>query len=368
MNAHNLRTTLRRNLVALTAFSLLSLVACFGFAASGAQTDGKEEREVVEKIPKHLPIKVKIKKPEKLKDAQNEEWLGEFELEVTNTGTKRIYYLYISLRLPDVIAPTGHPFGYGLQYGRTALVALDEPVRPEDVPLLPGGVVVLKAPAEQAMLWRRGRAEGDRANPKKIELIFRDLNFGDGTGFVGGKPLPEVKERGANDTCPGGDSNTREAASAADPRRSYFPDIASLATYLPPPASLVPAFFFGNPASPAPAARQDLCCTSPCERLKPGTDQGCECPIGERNIVRSASCSDPAASCGSRRYETLECMVNGQKRFCEESFINPTCAPPDADADADTGVRAGGAAARPLLPAEALPAGPQPLGSLHLEL
>ena len=218
MNAHGLSSLFRRhNLVTLTFLCLLSLVAVCGFMTSNAQSPSEGEREVVEKIPKHLPIKVKIKKPEKLKDAKNEEWLGELEVEVTNTGTKPIYYLHISVFLPDVFAPTGYPFGYPLKYGRTALVDLDEPVRPDDVPLRPGEVVVLKVPAERAELWRRGRAEGDRPNPKKIELIFNNLNFGDGTGFVGGKPLPEVKERGANATCPGGDGNAVGAASAASP-------------------------------------------------------------------------------------------------------------------------------------------------------
>ena len=229
MNAHRFRSMfILRHLAPFTTLCLFSLVAVCGFVASHAQQSTPEgEREVVEKIPKHLPIKVKIKKPEKLKDAKNEDWLGDVELEVTNTGTKPIYYLYISVRLPDVFAPTGHPFGYGLQYGRTALVALDEPVRPDDVPLLPGGVVVLKVPAERAELWRRGRAEGDRANPKKIELIFNDLNFGDGTGFIGstGKPLPEVKERGANDTCPGGDGDALGAASAASPPQTKPPHL-----------------------------------------------------------------------------------------------------------------------------------------------
>lgn len=329
MNAHGLSSLLRRqHLLPLTLFCLLSLVVVCGFVASRAQSPTEGEREVVEKIPKHLPIKVKIKKPEKLKDARDEDWLGELEVEVTNTGTKPIYYLYISVFLPDVFAPNGHNFGFPLEYGRTRLVVLSEPVRPDDVPLLPGEVVVLKVPAEQAELWRRGRAKGDRANPKKIEFIFDNLNFGDGTGFRGGKPLPEVKERSANDTCPGGDGNAVGAASAADPPRSYFPDMASLATYLPPPASLVPAFFFDRPASSAPAVRQDLCCTSPCSRLKDATDQGCECPVGERRIVQSASCSDPEGSCGSIIYESFQCMVNGQERFCERSRIDPTCAPP----------------------------------------
>lgn len=251
MNAHRHRQMLRRHhLLPLTSAFLLLVVAVCGFVASRAQSDEKGEREVVEKIPKHLPIKVRIKRPEKLKDAQNEDWLGELEVEVTNTGTKPIYYLWISVFLPDVFAPNGHSFGYPLKYGRNELVALDEPVRPEDVPLRPGEVVVLKVPAEQAQLWRRGRAEGDRPNPKKIELIFNYLNFGDGTGFVGGKPLPEVKERGANATCPGGEGDAVGAASAANPPRSYFPDIASLATYLPPPASLVPAFFWVDPPHP----------------------------------------------------------------------------------------------------------------------
>ena len=98
MNAHGLRSLFRRrNFAALTAVFFLSLVAVCGFSYSRAQSDEKEEREVVDKIPKHIPIKVKVKKPEKLKDAENEDWLGELELEVTNTGTKPIYHLHISL-------------------------------------------------------------------------------------------------------------------------------------------------------------------------------------------------------------------------------------------------------------------------------
>ena len=47
-----------------------------------------EERELEDKIPKHLPIKVKIKKEKEkaFKDLKNEKWLRDFELEITNTG------------------------------------------------------------------------------------------------------------------------------------------------------------------------------------------------------------------------------------------------------------------------------------------
>jgi hypothetical protein len=330
MNAHARRSLIRRRHVTTLALALsASLIALCGLSYSRAQEAEKKEREVVYKIAKHLPIKVKVKKPEKLKDLENEDWLGEVELEVTNTGTKPIYYLHISLYLPDVFASDGHNYGFGLQYGRGELVSLSEPVRPDDVPIKPGEVVVLKVPESVVEGWKLFRAEGRVTNPKKIEFIHNNLNFGDGTGFLGGigKPMPERKERGANATCPGGDGNAVGAASAAYPPRSYFPDIASLATYLPSPADLVPAFFFGRPASPAPAAGQDICCTSPCSRLKDAVDQGCPCPGVQRRIVQPTSCSDPEGRCGTIRHEKLPCTAGGVPHECEESVIEPCGAP-----------------------------------------
>ena len=51
-----------------------------------------QERIFENKIPAHIPIKIKIKKgkEESFKDLKNEKWLREFELEVTNTGDKPI--------------------------------------------------------------------------------------------------------------------------------------------------------------------------------------------------------------------------------------------------------------------------------------
>lgn len=258
MNAHNFRSILcRRNLLPLTVTCLFLVVAVCGFVGSRAQQSPPEgEREVVEKIPKHLPIKVKVKKPEKLKDAQNEDWLGDVELEVTNTGTKPIYYLHISAYLPDVISPGGHNFGFILEYGRPALIALDEPVRPDDVPIRPDEVVILKVPADNVQAWKLFRANGKAANPKKLEFIFNYLNFGDGTGYVGsdGKLLPEVRERGANGSCPGGDK-AGEVKPVMGPPRYHFPELVSLANYLPPPADLAPAFFLVNLPHPLRRAR-----------------------------------------------------------------------------------------------------------------
>src|SRR5881396_2315597 len=55
----------------------------------------QEERQVEDSIPKHVPIKVKLKreKEAKFKDLNNSDWLRDFELEVTNTSNKPIYFL-----------------------------------------------------------------------------------------------------------------------------------------------------------------------------------------------------------------------------------------------------------------------------------
>jgi hypothetical protein len=118
MNTQRLRSLLqRRNILPLTIALLSSLIILYGLASGAAQTPEKEEREVEDKIPKHLAIKVKIKKPEKLKDAKNEDWPDDVEIEVTNTGTKPIYFLSIHLALPDVLAENGNHYVFLYHYG-----------------------------------------------------------------------------------------------------------------------------------------------------------------------------------------------------------------------------------------------------------
>jgi|GEM_PF-1364385 len=260
MNAHRLRSPFgRRNLLPSASAFLLSVVAAYGFAVSRAQEPSPPTpeggREVVYKIPEHLPIKVKVRKPERLKDEKNEGWLGELELEVTNTGTKPIYYVDIIIDMPDVFAPNGLNLAYPVKYGRDELFSFREPVRPDDVPIEPGESAVLSVTESEAEGWRRGRAKEVLSNPKKVEFLFYVINFGDGTGFLGptGEPMPKRRERGANAPCAGDDARAVEAASAAYPPRSYFPEVASLAAFIPQPAGLVPAFLFGKAASPAPA-------------------------------------------------------------------------------------------------------------------
>lgn len=201
---------------------------------------------MVDKIPKHLPIKIKVKKEKegRVKDLKNEDWIGDLEVEVTNTGTKPIYYLDIVLTLPDVFGPNGVQIGCFLKYGRGELISISEPLRQDDVPIKPGEVAVLTVPAHLVEGWRRVRGRGELTNPKKIEFLFGLINFGDGTGFSGtdGGSLPDIKERGAKAPCAGDDS-AGDVASLKDPPRYRFPDLASLVFFLPRPVSLTPAVF-----------------------------------------------------------------------------------------------------------------------------
>src|SRR3712207_4633634 len=69
-------------------FLLAFFLVCggIGIVPSTAQSQ-PEAKELDDKIPKHLPIKVKVKNLDK------KNWVREVEVEVKNTGDKPIYFL-----------------------------------------------------------------------------------------------------------------------------------------------------------------------------------------------------------------------------------------------------------------------------------
>src|SRR5690349_15771618 len=105
----------------------------------------ENERQLEDLIPKHVPIKIKIKKDKEagFKDLKNEKWAREFELEVTNTGTKPIYFLYFIV-WTDVKAAAGFRIDFPLYYGREQLGDITTKAEPSDVPINPGESVSLK--------------------------------------------------------------------------------------------------------------------------------------------------------------------------------------------------------------------------------
>jgi hypothetical protein len=176
----------RKRLFLFFVIFLASVLLMTGmFALSVAQSP--EERELEDKIPKHLPIKVKIKKEKEkaFKDLENEKWVRSLELEVTNVGDKPIYLLRFLIVLPEIIDETGYNVGLILHYGRNQLGDLTTKAEPDDVPIKPGETYVFKVGEGQVLGLESFARKHNNIQPKKIMLKFQMLSFGDGTGFEG---------------------------------------------------------------------------------------------------------------------------------------------------------------------------------------
>lgn len=146
------------------------------------------ERVIEDQIPSHIPIKVELKNLDK------EPLLRNLEVKVTNTSNKPIYYLNLSLMLPDVLSPKGNPIGFPLKYGRAELISFQEPIHPDDKPIAPGESFIFKVSEENLGPFERFAARNKLplSEIKQIYLMFHLLNFGDKTGFsdTGGSPIP----------------------------------------------------------------------------------------------------------------------------------------------------------------------------------
>jgi hypothetical protein len=144
------------------------------------------------RVPEHLPIRVKIKREkEKLfRDLNNGNWARDFELEVRNTGDKPIYFLFFYLIVPE--AKIGDlSQGFSIAYGRAPLADLRQKPNDSDIPILPGETKFLQIEESGVRGWEDARAAG-KTPPviRGVRLIFQHLSFGDGTGFDTGSGTP----------------------------------------------------------------------------------------------------------------------------------------------------------------------------------
>src|SRR5882672_1691332 len=152
---------------------LLTLATTYNISRTDASTktqqEEKQERELVNLIPKHIPLAIKIRKEKEkeFKNFNNERWARDFELEVTNTGNKPIYMFYLYLLL-DTKAAAGYRIEATLSYG--ILREIDQKPTPDDVPLKPGESTVLKIHPGQLDAWDIARRKEGRPYPKRIEV------------------------------------------------------------------------------------------------------------------------------------------------------------------------------------------------------
>ena len=163
-----------------------------------------QERKVEENIPKTLPLKVKLKveKEHQFKDLNNSEWLRAFELEVTNTSNKPIYFLLLWLELPDAKSDNNNPLAFTLQYGRIDFIHFNTQPVDTDVPIPPGDTRTLTIPDEEQQGWRGDKLRRNLPDPGKVRIEFVHLSFGDGSGFDGaGRAYPYGKQQSSTAPC-----------------------------------------------------------------------------------------------------------------------------------------------------------------------
>jgi len=249
--------------IIVTLLVLSAAVALFikGQAGPAAASAEQPPQSVPEKpvsrrlfenrVPEHLPIKVKIKREkEKLfRDLNNEKWARDLEIEVQNIGTKPIYSLGFMLEVPEAkIADSNQAFV--IVYGRVELANLNSRPTSEDVPINPGETKVLKIDDVGIQGWDQARGAG--LVPRQIHgarLVFQSLSFGDGTGFEGstGSPRSKPEKKPTAAACP--PSSDRYS----DPliRHASFADSAGIrtATSFSQAGIFQPASFFRDQPS-----------------------------------------------------------------------------------------------------------------------
>ena len=186
------------NVLSKTLASALVLsVVCVLIIASrlSPSSAALQERIFENKIPAHLPIKIKIKKEKEqsFKDLKNEKWLREFELEVTNTGDRPIYYLEIVMNTHVQFDGVGPEIVFSLRYGRPELGDIVTKATSDDVPIKPGETHILMV--GNATLWEQGVREKRWPESTKFTAEIQVLSFGDGTGIWGTELYPPPGRR-----------------------------------------------------------------------------------------------------------------------------------------------------------------------------
>jgi hypothetical protein len=185
--------------MSLKTICLYLVVIILGISAAGSwlknssTAQSPTERIIEDKIPKDVPIKIKLKqdKESRVKALDNQGWLRDLQLELTNTSTKPIYYVSLWVALPDVLSPDGIRFVLPVRYGRVEFIKAETRPNKDDVPILPGKTVTVQVASDMAKGWEIRIAAGTVHQPRKLEFEFVHLSFGDGSGFNGaGQAFP----------------------------------------------------------------------------------------------------------------------------------------------------------------------------------
>lgn len=187
---------LNRLILSAAICSSLMIAVVLTFKTDTTKVSAKtqqDERKLEDEIPRHVPLRAKIKKEKEkeFKNLSNETWARDLELEVTNIGDKPIYEFYLLLVL-DIKDASGQNVLAPVYFGRTELGDIRVRANRDDVPLKVGESVVLKIHPGQLEAWDIVKRKENWQLPRRIRVKFQHLSFGDGTGYSGdaGGALP----------------------------------------------------------------------------------------------------------------------------------------------------------------------------------
>jgi hypothetical protein len=308
----------------LVLFFVCILLAILLIAAqpTSSGTAQQAERVFEDAIPKNAPIRIKIKKAKEksFKDLKDENWVREFELELTNTGDKPIYFIYIEL-ISDV--KLGNlPLVFSLVYGRAELGDIITKAQAEDPSIKPGETFVFKIHPGQVPAWEQSVREKSHPDASRIKAMIQMLSFGDGTGYFVNKPYPRPDKRQSrfNDQI--------HRPNRGEPRVRAWPnDLPGVRSKTSPlinrPVTFVPAnFLFSASVKDSSitieAQPNDGCLFDFCLGVVPYSAVVCyNCPAQNRPGLNSAG------DCAELTYGARQCFVGNEVYLCQVINLYP---------------------------------------------
>jgi hypothetical protein len=306
---------------------LMRIISTPGSAQSPsppAASETRNERLLENKVPMGLPFKITMKKEKEksFKDFKNDKWLREFELELTNTGDKSIYFLFLDL-ITDVKLG-GDPLVFSLVYGRAELGNIVSKAGPGDVPIKPGETYVFRIHPSQVPAWERSVREARHPQASRIQLKIESLSFGDGTGYFGNHPYPPAGRRqSALD-------NHEQHPNKGEPNlltglRGGQATFAKTSSIIDMPAALLPADFLSSSAIKDPfitesAHPEENCLFEFCVVVVPWSGVVCyNCPPQNRPGF------DTAGVCRELSHGVRECEIEGGVFFTCQTITVDDC-------------------------------------------
>lgn len=153
-----------------------------------------------------IPPEIKILA---IRNIDASDWYNKIEFELQNVSNKPIYFLLIWLTLQDTLGPSGLPVAFTVCYGDMRFYSLDELPGENDEPIKAGEKVILRISEKE----RKGAVEllgrGVSLDVERIDMSVNMINFGDGTGYVGGARSTKRKKNNQPSRNSGSGRETR---------------------------------------------------------------------------------------------------------------------------------------------------------------